>query len=167
MTIEKKLERVMEIGVALNYKIKHEDMRVQLFRDVNRHYETNLYRMDNILALWMEFNEIVEDLNNCIPHLVSMGRFKGLWANAKVEKWKKPATGKRADIIIIDESLEPKKKRKPIKAKVVSCEANIGCLQRLSMEVTLQIRPKPKEASRIGDWFCNHEDVEIVGLDET
>jgi len=60
--LEKKLERVMEIGVELNYKIKHEDMRVQLFRDVNRHYETNLYRMDNILGLWIEFNKIEREI---------------------------------------------------------------------------------------------------------
>jgi len=58
MTIEKKLERVMEIGVRLSIL-----RRVLAFNFIGT--EAQEQHCDEALTLWIEFNEIVEGIESC------------------------------------------------------------------------------------------------------
>lgn len=75
-TIEQKLERVMEIGVLIGMArpkmLKHADevyysewLGLKSSGRISRVHMVKYF--DTILALWMEFNEIVEGINNRIP----------------------------------------------------------------------------------------------------
>ncbi len=66
-TIEQKLQRVMEISLAFNL------LKKEMYRDEFKYEWYFLEWIDNAVAFWMEFNEIVEDLDDQIDHATFFG----------------------------------------------------------------------------------------------
>ncbi len=90
MTIEQRLERVVEIGRELG---NLEQAQGVMCGDYRCSLCPVISRMDKALALWMEYNEVVRDIEMTIGSLVGLVntlRPKGLNESTNKPKIKRP-----------------------------------------------------------------------------